>query len=92
MYASEVKKETVERQYNYVMSSIEKYMGLESRIEPRILIDITSICDETIDLLLMDGFDILRITYDNNIVRYELSWQNSVDGEKGMIKYLNVSE
>ena len=92
MYASEVKKETVERQYNYVISSIEKYMGLESRIEPRILIDITSICDETIDLLLMDGFDILRITYDNNIVRYELSWQNSVDGEKGMIKYLNVSE
>lgn len=92
MYASEVKKETVERQYNYVISSIEKYMGLESRIEPRIPIDITSICDDTIDLLLMEGFDILKITYANNIVRYEVSWQNSVDGEKGEIKFVNVNE
>lgn len=92
MYASEVKKETVERQYNYVISSIEKYMGLESRIEPRTSIDITSVCDDTIDLLLMEGFDILKITYANKIVRYEVSWQNSVDGEKGKIKFVNVNE
>lgn len=88
MYASEVKKETVERQYNYVISSIEEYMGLESRIP----IDIASVCDDTIDLLLMEGFDILKITYANNIVRYEVSWQNSVDGEKGEIKFVNVNE
>ena len=40
----------------------------------------------------MEGFDILKITYANNIVRYEVSWQNSVDGEKGEIKFVNVNE
>lgn len=94
MYASEVKKETVERQYNYVMSSIEKYMGLESRIEPRILIDIT-LCDDTIDILLTDGFDVIKITADDSdekVIIYEISWKNSVEGKKGEFKHVNISE
>lgn len=91
MYASEVKKETVERQYNYVMSLIEKYEGLESIIT----IDLSSVCKETIYLLLMDGFDVIKITADDSeekVIIYEISWKNSVEGKKGEFKHVNISE
>ncbi len=95
MYASEVKKETVERQYNYVMSIIGKYMENEKDVESEVPVDIFTLCDDTIDILLTDGFDVIKITADDSdekVIIYEISWKNSVEGKKGESKHVNISE
>lgn len=94
MYASEVKKVTVERQYNYVMSIIGKYMENDD-VESKIPVDIFTLCDDTIDILLTDGFDVIKITDDDNdgkVIMYEISWENSVEDKKGEFKHVNISE
>lgn len=91
MYASEVKKVTVERQYDYVMSIIGEYMENEDR-EAKIFVDITTLCDDTIDMLLTDGFDVTKITADEKVIIYEISWENSVEDKKGEFKHINMSE
>lgn len=91
MYASEVKKVTVERQYDYVMSIIEEYFESEN-IEAKILVDISTLCDDTIDMLLTDGFDVTKITEDEKVIIYEISWENSVEDKKGEFKHVNINE
>ncbi|CDC79814.1 unknown [Clostridium sp. CAG:465] len=91
MYASEVKKVTVERQYDYVMSIIEEYFESEN-IEAKILVDISTLCDDTIDMLLTDGFDVTKITADEKVIIYEISWENSVEDKKGEFKHVNINE
>lgn len=94
MYASEVKKVTVERQYDYVMSIIGEYFESEN-IEAKILVDISTLCDDTIDILLTDGFDVIKITDDDNdgkAIMYEISWENSAENKKGEFKHVNISE
>ena len=91
MYASEVKKVTVERQYDYVMSIIGEYMENEDR-EAKIFVDITTLCDDTIDMLLTDGFDVTKITADEKVIIYEISWENSVEDKKGEFKHVNINE
>jgi hypothetical protein len=94
MYASEVKKVTVERQYDYVMRLIEKYMGNED-VESKIPVDVCTLCDDTIDILLTDGFDVIKITDDDNdgkAIMYEISWENSAENKKGEFKHVNISE
>lgn len=94
MYASEVKKVTVERQYDYVMRLIEKYMENED-VESKIPVDVCTLCDDTIDILLTDGFDVIKITDDDNdgkAIMYEISWENSAENKKGEFKHINMSE
>ena len=91
MYASEVKKVTVERQYDYVMRLIEKYMENED-VESKIPVDVCTLCDDTIDILLTDGFDVTKITEDEKVIIYEISWENSVEDKKGEFKHVNISE
>ena len=94
MYASEVKKVTVERQYDYVMRLIEKYMENED-VESKIPVDVCTLCDDTIDILLTDGFDVIKITDDDNdgkAIMYEISWENSAENKKGEFKHVNISE
>ena len=91
MYASEVKKVTVEGQYDYEMSIIGEYMENEDR-EAKIFVDITTLCDDTIDMLLTDGFDVTKITADEKVIIYEISWENSVEDKKGEFKHVNLNE
>lgn len=91
MYASEVKKVTVERQYDYVMRLIEKYMENED-VESKIPVDVCTLCDDTIDMLLTDGFDVTKITADEKVIIYEISWENSVEDKKGEFKHVNINE
>lgn len=91
MYASEVKKVTVERKYDYVMRLIEKYMENED-VESKIPVDVCTLCDDTIDILLTDGFDVTKITEDEKVIIYEISWENSVEDKKGELKHVNINE
>lgn len=92
MYASEVKKVTVERQYDYVMSIIGEYMENDD-VESKIPVDIFTLCDDTIDILLTDGFDVTKITADDGkVIMYEISWENSVEDKKGEFKHVNIRE
>ena len=83
MYAIDVKNTTIERQYNHIMGLIEEFIN-GKEIDAKLYIEDLSLCDETIELLLMDGYDITVIFVDDMIknILYEISWQNSIDGKK----------
>lgn len=92
MYAIDVKNTTIERQYNHIMGLIEEFINGKD-IDAKLYIEDLSLCDETIELLLMDGYDITLIFADDMIknILYEISWQNSIDGKKGERKYLALN-
>lgn len=92
MYAIDVKNTTIERQYNHIMGLIEEFIN-GKEIDAKLYIEDLSLCDETIELLLMDGYDITLIFVDDMIknILYEISWQNSIDGKKGEKKYLDLN-
>lgn len=92
MYAIDVKNTTIERQYNHIMGLIEEFIN-GKEIDAKLYIEDLSLCDETIELLLMDGYDITVIFVDDMIknILYEISWQNSIDGKKGERKYLDLN-
>lgn len=94
MYAWDAKDRTVEKQYDHIMDMIEEYLNDVNNNDTKISVVSFSICDDTIELILLAGFDVIIKTNeeDSEILGYEISWENACEGRKGEIKYVNVDE
>ena len=96
MNAAIAKQKTIEIQYNAIKKKIDEYLENEC-LDTKVPIDMMLvILDETIDLILLDGFDVIITTKEYNDqkkpVLYEVSWEKAVDGKEGRIKYVSVED
>lgn len=91
MYACDIKQKIIENQYNFVMEKINEYINSDGR-EVKIPLGIKSPCDDTIELLLLEGYDIIATTHNEELdfILYEISWEKAFDGKKGELKKINL--
>ncbi len=96
MNAAIAKQKTIEIQYDAIKKKIDEY--LENKwAYAKLPINMMFVpLDETIDLILLDGFDVIITTKEDNDqkkpVLYEVSWENAVDGKEGRIKYVSAED
>lgn len=96
MNAAIAKQKTIEIQYDAIKKKIDEYLENEW-CYAKLPINMMFVpLDETIELILLDGFDVIITTKEDNDqkkpVLYEVSWENAVDGKKGRIKYVSVED
>lgn len=96
MNAAIAKQKTIEIQYDSIKKKIDEYLENEWAYA-KVPINMMFVpLDETIELILLDGFDvIITIKEDNEqkkTVLYEVSWENAVDGKEGRIKYVSAED
>lgn len=96
MNAAIAKQKTIEIQYDAIKKKIDEYLE-NKRVYAKLPINMMFVpLDETIELILLDGFDVIITTKEDNDqkkpVLYEVSWENAVDGKEGRIKYVSVED
>ena len=96
MNAAIAKQKTIEIQYDAIKKKIDEHLENEC-VDAKVSIDMMLVpLDETIELILLDGFDVIITTKEDNDqkkpVLYEVSWKNAVYGKEGRIKYVSVED